>query len=387
MAYNMLEQYIQNQMIRPWKEKSFLYKVLCAPLSFVYNALMSFRNKMYDFKILKSKKLPGITISVGNISVGGTGKSPFVMSICQLLKEQGLYPAILTRGYKSRLKKGESSVLINSEMVVLPQSLLTHKEDISDFKLFADEASMYSSTLAETPVIIGSNRFEAMQRFAREHPDIGKKITHWILDDGFQHRSIERDVNILIIDQSRTHQSGYVLPLGDLRESKENVKRADVILIAYSVKSKSNQGIDFDRKKDELKSTIVTKPDVLISPITFSNDWPQHITSARRITKDDFPVMLVTAIARPERVVESLKAFDIQISKKIFIRDHALIKRELLTKNQDEIKSVIITAKDYWRDPEVFSKLNIPVFIFPQKVFFEHNIFLSWLKKSKKLDQ
>ncbi len=150
--------------------------LVLVPLSFLYRIVVHVRNCMFIGGVLKIRKLPGYTISVGNIEVGGTGKTPIVVEVCKYLKSSGHFPAIVARGYKSGLSK--------SEFAVFENGLFVFGEADSE-NIHADEAILQSSQLPNVPVIIGADRYQSCLNYLSCHD---QKITHFILDDGFQHR-------------------------------------------------------------------------------------------------------------------------------------------------------------------------------------------------------
>ena len=161
-----------------------MLRKLLTPLTIIYGLLLALRNLFYDIGILKSEELPGKVLSVGNIAMGGTGKSPMVVAIARHLLKEGYSPAILSRGYKSGLAASDSLVLLGSEVIVRPEGDVFH----------GDESKMQAEQLKTVPVVVGQKRFRAAQRFLREAPE--KIPTHWILDDGFQDYKIKKDLTI-----------------------------------------------------------------------------------------------------------------------------------------------------------------------------------------------
>ena len=167
----------------------------------VYATLMRARNKRYDLG-LGVKRLPRPVVSVGNITTGGTGKTPVVHWLCERLRDAGQRPAVLMRGYKAR--PGERG----------------------------DEQAMLEGLLNRNgvpPVIVGAhpNRHAAGQAVLREHPDVAA----FVMDDGFQHRRLARDFDLVLIDACEPFGYGRVIPRGLLREPLSGLRRADAILI------------------------------------------------------------------------------------------------------------------------------------------------------------
>ena len=187
--------------------------LLLAPLGWVYSRAQQLRATLYRIGILKSHRLPRPVISIGNITVGGTGKTPVTAYIARLLLEQGHRVAVLSRGYGGSLE-GHTVVVSDGVTVML------------DPRECGDEPYLLASTVPGLMVVIGTDRYAsgqlAMQQLA---PDI------FLLDDGFQHLRLHRDLNILLLDSSRPFGNGWTLPAGLLREPAAAVRRADLIIL------------------------------------------------------------------------------------------------------------------------------------------------------------
>ncbi len=187
------------------------------PLEFIYYLGYSF-NKSRSLK--NQKKLPHRVISVGNLTVGGTGKTPAVIALAEEAKKRGYQPCILTRGYRGKAKgvcfisKGEGPLLTVDEA--------------------GDEALLMAERLKGVPVVKGSDRYEAGLFAIRELESLVSGLRSqffFILDDGFQHLGLYRDTDILLID-STIPMAGYrLLPIGRLREPLSEMKRADIIVL------------------------------------------------------------------------------------------------------------------------------------------------------------
>jgi len=162
-------------------------------------------------------KLAAPVISIGNISVGGTGKSPLTIWTCEFLQKIGLHPAVLSRGYARR---GRSPGLVPS---------LDNPFEISG--LFGDEPVMISEYLPSVPVWVESNRVASgMAALERGGVDV------LVLDDGFQHLGLYRDLDIVLLDCRNAFGNGFVLPAGPLREPPSNLRRADALVITHAGK-------------------------------------------------------------------------------------------------------------------------------------------------------
>jgi tetraacyldisaccharide 4'-kinase len=268
------------------------------PLSTIYGAVTGLRNRLYDRGVLQAQKLEGPVISVGNISAGGSGKTPFVMLLGELLKARGLKFDILSRGYGRRTH----GVLL-VDPAGLPQD-------------FGDEPLLIARKL-QVPVIVGEDR-HAAGRFAEAR--FGAQFH--LLDDGFQHRGLARSFDIVLVTPQDANDK--LLPAGRLREPLTSLHRADAIVL-----------------------TSGASPDSF--PLEGKLVW-----RVRRgiIPKDISPRPIVfCGIARPQNFVLQLRAAGIEPVAQAFYRDHHAYTetdvRELLAlKQQSEAGGFITTEKD-----------------------------------------
>ena len=192
-------------------------RFLLIPLSWLYTASVQLRNILYTRGVFKARRLPCRVISVGNIVVGGTGKTPAVIVIAEHLQREGMRVAILLRGYKRRVREKVTIVSDGEKVCASPIES-------------GDEADMMAKHLSGVPIIVGKCRYltgqVALERF---------KVDVLLLDDGFQHRQLARDVDILTIPA--THPFGSpkkLLPAGTLREPPTALRRADLILLTHA---------------------------------------------------------------------------------------------------------------------------------------------------------
>ena len=192
-------------------------RFLLIPLSWLYTASVQLRNILYTHGVFKARRLPCRVISVGNIVVGGTGKTPAVIAIARHLQREGMRVAILLRGYKRHVREQVTIVSDGEKVRTSPVES-------------GDEAYMMAKHLRNVPIIVGKCRYSAgqvaLERF---------KVDVLLLDDGFQHRQLARDVDILTIPT--THPFGSperLLPAGTLREPLTALRRADLILLTHA---------------------------------------------------------------------------------------------------------------------------------------------------------
>jgi len=182
-------------------------------LSLVYGVLVRLRTGVYAAGLFRTKRLPCRVISVGNITLGGTGKTPTVINIAGLMQQRGRRPLVLSRGY-GRKDESETAVVSDGASLVLDPSV------------GGDEPALIANRLARVPVVVGSDRYRAGTfGVGRFHPDC------IVLDDGFQHIRLARDLNIALIDASDPFGKGMLFPAGTLREPISALERADVVVI------------------------------------------------------------------------------------------------------------------------------------------------------------
>ena len=268
------------------------------PLSFIYGVVVAVRNALYDRGHLRARRLQGPVVSVGNLSAGGSGKTPFVLLLGELLKSHGIKFDVLSRGY-GRETKGVLLV----DPGGLPQQ-------------FGDEPLLIARKL-KVPVVVGEDRYDAGQ-FAEAR--FGPQLH--ILDDGFQHRALARDVDlVLVTPQDSTDR---LLPAGRLREPLASLRRADAVVLASGAAAES-------------------------FPMEGKPTW----RIKRGIVPESVPVhpVVFCGIARPQNFILQLRAANIEPAAQAFYRDHHAYTekdiRELLELRQrSEAGGFVTTEKD-----------------------------------------
>jgi tetraacyldisaccharide 4'-kinase len=195
-------------------------KSLLVPISDVYRAIISFRNAAFDRTSAQHQAAVPV-ISIGNITAGGTGKTPFVIEICSRLVTMGRKPAILTRGYKAR--RGQE----------------------------ADEVLEFRAALPAVPVVVDADRVRGAERAVRE---FGADVL--VMDDGFQHRRLARDLDIVLIDALDPWGGGRLLPAGRLREPLKNLRRAHLLVISRANQVERGDVDEVERRLREFAPAV-----------------------------------------------------------------------------------------------------------------------------------
>ncbi|MGH9704689.1 MAG: tetraacyldisaccharide 4'-kinase, partial [Candidatus Acidiferrales bacterium] len=192
------------------------------PFSLLYNAATRLRALAYRLGIRRQQQLNGTVISVGNLTVGGTGKTPMVIFIAHHLAAEGAHVAVLTRGYSGRQKQSQSA---QGEFEPAPSTT-------------SDEVAVMQAHLGpEIPIGVGADRFTEGRRLEQAG------IDHFVLDDGFQHLQLAREVDVLLIDATNPFNGGYLLPAGRLREPLSAMRRSDLIVITRSERAPAVESI------------------------------------------------------------------------------------------------------------------------------------------------
>jgi tetraacyldisaccharide 4'-kinase len=181
-----------------------------------YGGLVKLREALYKKAILQSKGLSCPVISVGNITVGGTGKTPMTVYVAELIKRLGYRVAIVSRGYKGKAEKTGGVVSDGHTILMGPGRA-------------GDEPFMLAKRLKTVPVVVGKNRFKAGMLAIKEfNPDV------LLLDDGFQHRKLKRDIDLVLLDSKAPFGNTYLFPRGTLRETASSLKRGDAFVFTRS---------------------------------------------------------------------------------------------------------------------------------------------------------
>lgn len=288
----------------------------------IYWLVTSVRNKLYDVNILKSFTIPGKSICIGNLSMGGTGKSPHTIMIAKILLEKNIPVAILSRGY-GRVTKG-----------------LIEVDQNSTTKDVGDEPKNYKSIFGEsTTVVVSEDRKTGVQYIRKKQPN-----AVILLDDAFQHRKVKAGLNILLTSYSHPFSKDFLFPVGMLRESRMGRKRADLIVVTKcpSTTSKKFKHID--------KSLNYPESKILHSTIDYS---PLEIPSNN--VKE---VLLVTGIANSKPLLSELEKH--YLVKELKYKDHHQFTEQDLAairKKFDSFASretlIVTTEKDYMRLSEL----------------------------------
>jgi len=336
-------------------------KFLLVPVSFLYGCLISFRNFCYDRNILKSKSFSVAVINVGNLTMGGTGKTPHIEYLIRLLKEK-FRVATLSRGYG---RKTRGYMLVSNP---------------SGTSMVGDEPMQYHSKFPDITVSVGEDRVAAIENLVKLHP----KPEVILMDDAYQHRAVKPGLNILLIEHDSVMKRNYLLPSGTLREWKRGMKRADVIIVSKCPEIL----VPIERKRLAEHIPLQPRQQLFFSffrygdIVRMNNRQSNMVMGTNYYFEKRFTVLLVTGIANPSGIAEFLKRKTDKLET-IFFRDHHEFTAEDLrsiTETFNNIananKIIVTTEKDAMRlrNPELEEATRpLPIFYLPVEVMFHQH--------------
>ena len=294
---------------------TLISKIILFPLSVLVCLIAHIRQILYTVKFLKKLHSNIPIISVGNIQMGGTGKTPFVVALCENLIDKNINPVIITRGYKRNTK----------DQIIFKNISEYNVQDVGD------EPYLQKLKLPNVRIIIDYNK-----RRAVEKANTLDSVDCIILDDGFQSMYLKKQIEIVLISNWYKEKTLKVFPLGNLRESLSSLKRADYI---YTTKGKNNYKLFDNYKSKALK--IEYK---IITPNG------NRLDSNSVLQKKDYnKIYALCGIANPEHFFEILHNIDLRCDKYIKLPNHFNSNYHLSTLEDNNSILYITTYKDYFK--------------------------------------
>jgi len=340
-----IRNFFERKIYSSLSEESLIKRFLLFPLYLIalfYRLLIQLRHTSYKTGVLKSYSLPCLVISVGNVTMGGTGKTPTVIYLAQVFKEKGMKTAVLSRGYKGKSPE-EVAMVSNGERILL------------NARDAGDEPFLLSKALPGIPVIIGGDRVLSGQ-YALEHfsPET------ILLDDGFQHLKLKRDVDILLIDLQYGFGNGHLLPRGILREPLNNLNRAHLFLLTKRTDSHDDKAI-VEKIKSYNQDAPIFFASYEIKCLTTLNEEKEIDRSKLNGKK----VLALSGIANPNYFSYILRQQGMLVAEEWRLPDHyCYTPRDAgkLSEYLNRVDFIITTAKDSTKmDKEMFKELPILV--------------------------
>lgn len=320
-------------------------RFLLFPFAIIYNAVTTIRNLFFDLGIFKQTAFRIPLIVVGNLSVGGTGKTPQIEYLIKLLKST-FKVAVLSRGYK---RKTTGYVLLNDKHTALE---------------VGDEPLQFFKKFTNIDVAVDANRVEGVQNLVQQKaPEV------ILLDDAYQHRKIKGSFYILLTKYKDLFTEDFLLPTGNLRESRKGAKRADVIIV-----TKCPRNLDFAEQESICKKLKKYQKEVFFTTIAYGKIKSKKNLLAVNDLKD-YQVLLITGIANPTPLLRYLDKNQVNYNHLKYADHHhfSSIEIEQINNKFDNItaikKIILTTEKDYTR---VFNKFDNLYYIEIETVFLEN---------------
>ncbi len=331
--------------------KSRILKIVMLPLYLLYCLAVKVRNCMYDKGWLKIRKLSALVVSVGNVTVGGTGKTPTVIALAEGLAKAGLKSSVLSRGYHRRNEKEILQVTGNSEP-----------------ELCGDEPVLIARRLEDSATVwVGKNRFETgIRALEKSERDVV------LLDDGFQHRKLHRDVDIVLVDCTAPAIRSRLIPYGILREPFKGIGRSDVIVL-----TRSRFLPDLEPLKREIEQinpgAYVTRADLQVSGFL-------DVSTGKMIETEDLRgkrVVAFSGIGSPLSFKAELITAGVEVPRAFGFPDHAVPSPARLAKVNavaldEEVEYIVTTEKDWVKlAGESIEALQLPLLVCKVELIIE----------------
>lgn len=330
--------------------KSFRY--LFFPVSILYGCIVWARNWLFDKDFLKSAEFNFPIICIGNLALGGTGKTPMVEYLALLLKNK-YQIATLSRGYK---RKTKGFGIANETTTALE---------------IGDEPMQFHQKFPDITVAVGEERLVAIPQLLHEEPDTELII----LDDAFQHRSVRAGLNILLTEFTNLYTRDFFVPAGDLRDTRQSAKRADIIIV-----TKCNKGLN-ETDRNEVIAELSPKENQLVFFTKIVYSQPYHLFSKAPFEiGNEMDILLICGIANPKPLQDYLNK-QVQSYDMLRYPDHHIFSIDDLDDIKKQFgaipsanKIIITTEKDGVRLTKFEKQLqDFPIYVLPIQHSFLFN--------------
>ena len=335
-------------------------RLLLSLMSILYRNLVSLRLWLYRIRIKREHNLGCLVVSIGNLTVGGTGKTPIVEKFAKALTAGGRRVAILSRGYKSvkpSLKKKIKSKLQGNPISQEPPRVVSDGNEVFlDSETAGDEPYMLATNLDGVAIVVDKDRVKAGLHAIKEFD-----VDTLLLDDGLQYLRLRHRLDIVLIDRYSPFGNEKLLPRGTLREPPKNLKRASYIFITKCDGS-SNEDLIKRIKKYNRTAEIIE--------CAHEPKYLQNINTNERLSLDHLKgkdIGTISGIAVPESFENGIKKLGAKIEVTRRYTDHHRYRRREVQKFIDEclnrdLDMIVTTEKDYVRFPEIEAKEDMPVY-------------------------
>ena len=276
-----------------------LLPLLLLPLSAIFFLILLIRNYLYRFNFLKSFKFKVPVVIVGNITLGGTGKTPLIIHLAKELKKNGYYPGVISRGYGSSVKG------------VIEVNQKSNVDEVGDEPILIQKH-------IRMPVFVSKDRVMAVKALIRKY----KRINVILSDDGLQHYRLMRDIEVLVIDGTREFGNGYLFPAGPLRELKHKLNDVDAIVCNHKKVIEHSYLMKY---KSKFLVNLKTKQKIPLTKVHLRN------------------IHAIAGIGNPNRFFNDLKSFGLEFDSSSYQDHYRFSKKDFKTLSG---KNIIMTEKD-----------------------------------------
>lgn len=303
-----------------------IIKSILQILAWPYRLFTTLKRSFYEVGVFKKHHLPLPVISIGNLTVGGTGKTPLIRFLVEVLQKKDYKAAILMRGYMGGGADSKSEK--------------------------SDEAAMLRHAYPDTPVLVGANRVKNAQTFLTSN-----KAHVFLLDDGFQHQRLARDLDIIVIDATNPWGNGFLLPRGTLRESKSALTEVPIFVLTKTDLGRANvRGIYNDLILRNPKALIV---EAIHKPVSFTDVRTGNDVDLAVISKKE--VCAICSIGNPNSFIQTLTGLEADVGTQFtFMDHHVYMKNDIERVAQacrDKMTSTVVTTEKDAVKLELFWKI------------------------------
>ncbi|MDC6466825.1 tetraacyldisaccharide 4'-kinase [Methylophilaceae bacterium] len=321
-----VDQIFNNQY---YKKSNWIY--LLIPISIFFYFFSNLKKYLYKNGFLKTIKIKVPVLIIGNITLGGTGKTPLALDLIEKFLKKGLNPALISRGYGGTTKN------------------IIEVFELSNVSTVGDEA-LFIKSKSKIPVFIGKDRVGAAQNLLKKYP----KTSIIISDDGLQHHRLARDYEIIVVDSQRQFGNGLIFPAGPLRDGISKLKQVNAVV--YKGASSNSNSYQMKYITKHFKNLLTNKKTKL--------DGIQ-----------DKKIVAITAIGNPESFFSTLEGYDLEF-KKVTYNDHYLFNKNDFIKYADY--NIVMTEKDAIKCKK-FATKNF--WVLPLEIKVDERLFRNILKK------
>ena len=325
---------------------------LFIPMSWLYGCAIWVRNQFYNFGWIKTTSFDKPVISVGNITSGGTGKTPLVIYLAQLLLKNGKKPGIISRGYG---RKSQGMKIVHDGKKLLSNSETT-----------GDEPCLMARVLEKVPVVVCEERSRGIRQLLDYYA-----VNMIIMDDSFQHRKVNRDLDILTVSSNDEKTDYRLLPWGNLREPLKNIDRANCVIYTKTENYKT------PAIHSKFQPFLKTNP---INSSLLPTLMKYNSSNYQKSQPPGKPIFAFCGIAEPNSFIKTAEELSLKVEGRKFFQDHQEYTEAVIQKLSEQIRArsisyVVTTEKDMVKLPESFLE-EFEVYVIKVDVVFENDLII-----------